>query len=94
MNAITLLLTPFAIIGAIYVYNLWAIDRTWNNLPEAKPFQEPVIKVSKVKAHRVNKMWRKRMVKQMINNQKADFSQWDTSKMPTITIIELNEEQK
>jgi hypothetical protein len=69
MNALTLLTTPFAIIGAIYVYNLWAIDRSWNNLPEAKPFTEPVIRVSKVKAHKANKMWRKRMVKQLINKR-------------------------
>ena len=56
MNALTLLTTPFAIIGAIYVYNLWMVDRRWNNLPEAKPFEEAPTKVGRRKSKQFNRV--------------------------------------
>jgi hypothetical protein len=56
MNAITLLTTPFAIIGAIYVYNAWILNRRLNNLPEAKPFEEATTKVGRRKSKQFNRV--------------------------------------
>jgi hypothetical protein len=56
MNALTLLTTPFAIIGAIYVYNAWIFDRRLNNLPEAKPFEEKPTKVGRRKSKQFNRV--------------------------------------